>query len=80
MTNDSPVKTFQSPKPQKITSVRKLKTVDKWIKFWHFYLKDIAHSHSTQLLIMCSESQKNFSTALKLKCCFKVGKLVFYEQ
>ena len=40
------------------------KAVDKWMlggaeappNFWHLYLKDIAHSQSTQLLIMCSES------------------------
>ena len=40
------------------------KAVDKWVlggaeappNFWHLYLKDIAHSHSTQLLMMCSES------------------------
>ena len=38
--------------------------VDKWVlggaeappNVWHLYLKDIAHSHSTELLIMCSES------------------------
>ena len=37
------------------------KAVDKWVlggveappNFWHLY---IAHSHSTQLLMMCSES------------------------
>ena len=57
------------------------KAVDKWVLgcvkappiFWHLYLKDIVHSHSTQLLIMCNESQhslvsqnknKNLSTAL----------------
>ena len=40
------------------------KAVDKWVlggaeapqNFWYLYLKDIAHSHSAQLLIMCSES------------------------
>ena len=40
------------------------KAIDKWVlggaeappNFWYLYLKDIAHSHSTQLLIMCSES------------------------
>ena len=39
--------------------------LDKWVlecvkappNFWHLYLKDIVHSHSTQLLIMCNESQ-----------------------
>ena len=38
--------------------------IDKWVlggaeappNFWHLYLKNIAHSHSTQLLMMCSES------------------------
>ena len=43
------------------SEVRYNMAVDKWVlggakappNFWHLYLKDIAHSHSTKLLIMC---------------------------